>query len=138
MKKYVAARLAVAFVPVVLVPLFVASGEQAPSLRDFMQLKLNHSQKILEGLVREDFAALAKHSQELSLLSLDASWQVLQTAEYTQQSLEFRRAADALTAAAKKKNLDGAALAYVDVTMKCVNCHKYVRSARTPTPKSDK
>jgi cytochrome c556 len=105
-------------------------GQQAPGPRDFMRLKLDHSQKTLEGLALEDYDKMAKHSQELSLLSLAASWQVLQTPEYAQQSLEFRRAADALTAAAKKKNLDGAALAYVDVTMKCVNCHKYVRGVR--------
>ena len=47
-----------------------------------------------------------------------------------EHSVEFRRTADAITAAAKKKNLDGAALAYVDMTMKCVNCHKYVRGVR--------
>jgi hypothetical protein len=31
---------------------------------------------------------------------------------------------------AKDKNLDGAALAYVQLTMSCVNCHKYVREIR--------
>jgi len=136
MKKHVLARFAAVLVPLFIVAL--GSGEQIRPTRDFMQLKLDHSQKILEGLVREDFEAMAKHSQELSLLSIDASWQVLQTAEYAQQSLEFRRAADALTAAAKKKNLEGAALGYVDVTMKCVNCHKYVRSVRNPARNSEK
>lgn len=105
-------------------------GQQAGSNSEFMRAKLEHSQELLEGLVLEDFDKMAKNSQELSLLSLAATWQVIQTPEYVQQSLEFRRAADALTSAAKKKNLDGAALAYVNVTMKCVNCHKYVRDVR--------
>jgi hypothetical protein len=55
---------------------------------------------------------------------------VLQTPEYLQQSQDFRRTADAVTEAAKKKNLDGTALAYVELTMKCINCHKYVRGVR--------
>jgi hypothetical protein len=84
----------------------------------------------LENLALEDFQAISKNSQALSLLSLAASWQVMQTPEYAQQSLEFRRAADAMTEAARNRNLDGAALAYVEMTMKCVNCHKYVRGVR--------
>ena len=55
---------------------------------------------------------------------------MLQTEEYLKQSGDFRRAADALTKAAQEKNVDGAALAYLDMTMKCVNCHKYVRDTR--------
>jgi cytochrome c556 len=110
----------------------VSAAQQTTGSRDFMRLKLVASQKVLEGLVREDFEAIAKNAEELRLLSLDASWQVLQTAEYAQQSLEFRRSAEAVTVAAKKKNLDGAALAYLEVTMKCVNCHKYVRAAQMP------
>jgi cytochrome c556 len=109
----------------------VTSWSQQPmGNRDFMRAKLDHAQKVLEGLAMEDHHLIVKHSQELSLLSLAANWQVLQTPEYAQQSLEFRRAVDSLTEAGRKKNLDGAALAYVDVTMKCVNCHKYVRGVR--------
>jgi hypothetical protein len=96
----------------------------------FMRAKLDHSQKLLEGLVMEDFNAINRNAQALSLLSLAASWQVMQTPEYAQQSLEFRRAADAVHQAAEKKNIDAAALAYMDVTIKCVNCHKYVRGVR--------
>lgn len=111
---------------------FAAKGQSqdqaAPKV--FMRAKLDHSQKLLESLVMEDFNGLAKQSQQLSLLSLAASWQVIQTPEYAQQSLEFRRAADAIHNAAEKKNIDGAALAYVEMTMKCVNCHKYVRGVR--------
>ena len=103
----------------------------ADPIEAFMRAKLTHSQEVLEGLTTENYDQIAKHAQELSLLSQAASWNVLQTPEYKQRSLEFRRSADALTKAAKKKNLDGAALAYVDVTLKCVNCHKYVRGVRT-------
>ena len=66
-------------------------------------------------------------AQQLSLASEDASWQVLQTEDYARQSAEFRHSCDRLRKAARERNLDGAALAWMEVTMKCVQCHKYVR-----------
>jgi hypothetical protein len=108
----------------------VPARAQQGDVDQFMRAKLLHSQKVLEGLTTEDFTMIAKHAQSLSLLSQAAAWQVLQTPEYKQHSTEFRRSADALNKAAEAKNLDGAALAYVDVTLKCINCHKYVRGVR--------
>jgi hypothetical protein len=96
----------------------------------FMRAKLVHSQKILEALALEDFAQLAKHSQDLKLLSQESIWNVLQTEQYVLHSDDFRRRADALTDAAKKKNLDGASLAFVELTLNCVQCHKHVRDVR--------
>ncbi len=111
--------------------LFLPShAQEANKVSEFMRAKLTPSQRVLEGLTIEDFDLIAKHAQEMSLLSQAATWQVLQTAEYRDRSTEFRRSADALSEAAKKKNLEAAALAFVDVTMKCVNCHKYVRHVR--------
>ena len=45
-------------------------------------------------------------------------------------SNDFRRSAAELVEKAKQKNLDGAALSYVDLTLACVKCHKYVRESR--------
>lgn len=42
----------------------------------------------------------------------------------------FRRSAQDLVKSAKDKNVDGAALAYVELTMTCVKCHEYVRDTR--------
>lgn len=96
----------------------------------FMRAKLAHSQNVLEGLAVEDYGLIDKGAQELSLASEDASWQVLQTEDYARQSADFRRSCDSLRKAAKSHNLDGAALAWMEVTMKCVQCHKYVRDVR--------
>lgn len=93
----------------------------------FMRAKLAHSQNVLEGLATEDFDLIERGAQELSLASLDSNWQVLQTEDYVRQSAEFRRACDSLRDAAQRKNLDGATVAWMDVTLKCVQCHKYVR-----------
>jgi cytochrome c556 len=104
--------------------------ENEENISKFMRAKLQHSQKLIESLAMEDYEAMAKSSQEMSLLTLAESWQVLQTADYLHESMAFRRSADAMTAAAKKKNLDGAALAYVEMTMQCVKCHKLVRHTK--------
>ncbi len=97
-------------------------------LKDFMRLKLKYAQGILEGLVIEDYEMIAKNSQDMSLISLDSTWNVLLTEEYSKQSGEFRRTANALTRAADAENIDGATLGYVGLTMRCVNCHKYLRT----------
>jgi hypothetical protein len=102
-----------------------------------MQWKLEHSQKLLAGLALEDHAALAKHAEQLRILSLDASWQVLQTPEYARQSQQFRRTAATLKEAALQHNLDGATLAYVDLTMRCIDCHRYVRKETTAVSRTD-
>lgn len=118
--------------PLGLVLALVAPGisQQEKGNREFMRAKLKHSQEIVEGLAVENFEQIAKNAQQLSLLSQATNWEVFQTEEYLVQSREFRRAADALRNQAKEKKLEGAALAYLDVTMKCINCHKYVRKIR--------
>jgi hypothetical protein len=93
----------------------------------FMRAKLAHSQDVLEGLSLGDFDLIGKGAQELSLVSQDSSWQVLQTEDYARHSAEFRRSCDTLRKAAREENLDGALLAWMEVTMKCVQCHRYVR-----------
>ncbi len=126
-------RLLIATAASVLVAtLMIAHGftQKTDNVEEFMRAKLVHSQKVIEGLTTENFEMIAKNAQEMSLLSQATTWQVLQTPGYMQRSGEFRRSVDALTEAAKKQNLDGATLAYVDVTLKCVECHKYVRGVR--------
>ena len=105
-------------------------SQRANRVEKFMQAKLENAQQVLEALATEDYRAIAKHSQELSLLSHAANWQVLQTRDYQRHSEEFRRHADALTKAGQEENLDGATLSYMQLTLSCVNCHKYVRSTR--------
>ena len=107
-----------------------ARSQQRDTVGVFMRAKLDHSQKVLEGLTTEDFEMISKSAAQMEVLSQEAAWQVLQTPEYRQQSLEFRRATKSLKSAADKEDLNGAALAYVDLTMKCVKCHQYVRTVR--------
>ena len=109
---------------------FPVRGEQPNQVREFMRPKLQHSQKLLEGLALEDFDLIAKEAQELSLLSQAANWQVLQTEDYLHHSEQFRRAANKVRDAANDKNLDRATLGYFELTAQCVYCHKHLRAVR--------
>jgi hypothetical protein len=132
--------LAVTLVPAGAWTLLARQGEQKPAppppirrtndVGAFMRLKLNHAQKVLEGIALEDFPAIAKNAQAMSLLVEDENWAVYQTPEYRHFSSDFRRISDQLMKEGREKRLDAAALAYVQLTMSCVNCHKYVRDAR--------
>ena len=110
------------------------AGPQTDQVAAFMRAKLGHSQNVLEGLALEDFELIARGAHDLSLASQASSWQVLQTEDYVRHSAEFRRACDGLRAAAGAKNLDGALVAWMDVNMKCVQCHRYVRDEERDVP----
>ena len=104
-----------------------AQPHEGLTTKEFMREKLGHSQKALEALALEDFVTLAQQSKKLSAMTQEATWQVFQNPDYAQHSATFRRHANALTKAAQDKNLDAATLAYVRLTMSCVDCHKFVR-----------
>jgi hypothetical protein len=104
-----------------------AQNKKSRATKEFMRDKLELTQGILEGLAVENFDLILSRSQRLSAMSQEVGWKVFENPDYEQQSIAFRRNVDALTKAAKNKNLDGATLAYVRATMSCVECHKYVR-----------
>lgn len=111
-------------------PAMSGRGGEADKVDDLMRKKLDHSQKVLEGIALNDFDKIARHAEELIAVSKLAEWRVLKTPQYELHSNDFRRIADTIVREAKAKNLDGATLAYVDLTLTCVKCHKYVREVR--------
>jgi hypothetical protein len=114
-----------------LLPTLGAQEKPPPTRRDFMRQKLEFSKQILEGLTVENYDTIGKNSRALRQLSLAAQWEVptIPSAnEYIVFTGEFQRLCEELNAKAKEKNIDGATLAYLRLTMSCVNCHKYVRS----------
>jgi hypothetical protein len=95
-----------------------------------MKRKLVSSQKVLEGLAVIDFKTIAQHAEELIAISKEAEWKVIKTPRYELFSNDFRRTADELVKYANEKNVDAAALSYVELTLTCVKCHKHVRESR--------
>ena len=118
--------------PVMIVPLLALGIALAQSrgnrpAKEFMRDKLELSQQVLEGLATEDYGLIVSKGTRLSAMTKDADWRLFENSAYDQQSLTFRRHVDALVKSAKNKNLDAATLAYVRMTMSCVDCHKLIR-----------
>ena len=109
----------------------VRGAEQRPRSRaEFMRTKLEYSKQALAGLTLEDFDAIAKSARALRLLSQAAEWEVPtipNATDYVALTREFQLMTDEMANKAREKNIDGATLAYLRLTMNCVNCHKYVR-----------
>ncbi|MFN0050751.1 MAG: hypothetical protein ACKV0T_01080, partial [Planctomycetales bacterium] len=97
-------------------------------LKNFMRKKLDASQKVLEGLAVEDFDLISQGAKQLKATSAAADFMVHNDPLYGQHADDFRRIAARLEKAGKEQRLEGAALAYMDMTMSCVECHKFVRN----------
>jgi hypothetical protein len=123
-------KVVLAAVAVVLVIPFLSGHGGEKKLAALMHKKLENAHKVLEGLALNDFKMIAKHAEELIDISKEAEWTVITTPQYEIHSRDFRRAAETLVKSARDKNLDAAALSYVELTLTCVNCHKYVREVR--------
>ncbi len=128
-----AAVLALASLP--FVPAFSVgwAGQQEKQNRsEFMRRKLEFSKNVLEGLALEQYSMIEKNAKALKILSEAAEWDVPtipNATDYVALTSEFQRHADDLVKSARQGNIDGATLAYVKLTMNCVQCHKYVRFA---------
>lgn len=97
---------------------------------EVMRLKLTASQEVLRGLALQDFGLMRTNAVKLSRFSRAAGWAARQSPEYELFTTEFRRAADELARAAEARNIDGATVAYTQMTFSCVSCHKYMRGAK--------
>ena len=99
-------------------------------LTNFMRQKLEASGWILEGLTSEDSKLVIKGARALTEMSNAEKWQVQNDVMYRQFSGEFQRSVQSLLEAAEKENFDAAALKWIDTTLKCLECHKFVRGMR--------
>ena len=105
-------------------------GYQKKAVEELMQKKLDRSQKLLAGIALNDFDEIRKNAEDLLDISKVAEWRVLKTPRYELFSNEFQRNAEEIIKAARARNLDGATVGYVDMTLTCVKCHKHVREVR--------
>jgi hypothetical protein len=100
----------------------------------WMRKKLEYSEKILGGLAAADFDTIGKTARTMNALTHMEKWVRGTTPEYRTQLHLFEHANQQLIRSADKENLDGAALAYVQLTLSCVNCHKVVRDLNGAKP----
>jgi len=92
-----------------------------------MRKKLDHAQKILEAIALNDLAKLGQQAEGLLEVRKEAGWLVYKTPEYERNSDDFRRTLEKLVQQAKDKDLESAKLTYLEMTMTCFHCHRYVR-----------
>src|SRR5262245_60293742 len=114
-------------IPLLAITVTLAQSRRNRAAKEFMREKLELSQRVLEGLATEDYALMISKGTRLSAMTKGADWRLFENPDYEQQSLLFRHQVDALVKAAKDKNLDAVTLAYVRMTMSCVDCHTLVR-----------
>jgi hypothetical protein len=96
----------------------------------WMRRKLEVSQNILDGLTRADFDKVGANAETLTVLSYLEKWARADDPAYQRQVGLFDYASRDLIRQAREKNLDGATLAYHQLTVSCVRCHKLVRDAK--------
>ena len=118
---------------VLLLALLAGQGQPEPRVntKDVMKFKLYFAQRVLEGITMENFDLIATNAQKLNGLSQATDWRLRQTPEYQKFTADYSRQASALSKAAKDRNVDAATVAYFQLTVSCVNCHRYLRGAST-------
>jgi hypothetical protein len=101
--------------------------DKAKASSFWMKQKLAASQNILAGLTKEDYVAIEKNAQSMVLVGYLEKWVRSDTPRYQKMMKDFEYANKSLVLAAREKNLDGATVAYVQLTFSCVQCHKHIR-----------
>ncbi|MEX0715742.1 MAG: hypothetical protein WD066_04110 [Planctomycetaceae bacterium] len=104
------------------------TAEEKKALSEHMRAKLAASSEILEGLCTEDFDLIAKGAKELGRVSATEKWRISNDAIYRHHSAEFTRVVKELEKSAGEKSLEGCSLRWVEATMTCIECHRFVRA----------
>jgi hypothetical protein len=94
----------------------------------WMQRKLEFSKQILAGIATADFEKMVENGEAMRKLSTIEGFIRGRTPGYRTQLQVFEDSADEIVRQAKKDNVDGAALAFTQLTISCVNCHKQLRA----------
>lgn len=111
------------------VTITILPAQQTPPAPTVMELKLSSAQGILSGLATEDYERISTHANSLLALAKQ-QWIDQESPEYRAQLKDFWLVLEGLQANARERNLDGVTLSYVQMTLSCVKCHKYLREAR--------
>lgn len=93
----------------------------------WMDKKLEYTQSILRGLATGDLEDVADKGEQMRLLSRVEGWIRNRKPGYQAQFQAFQFANAEIVRNAKADNLDGAAMAFQQLTISCVSCHKMLR-----------
>jgi len=93
----------------------------------WMKKKLEYSQNILAGLATEDFELIGKNARAMNKLNVLEQWLHAKSSAYRTQLKLFGFANRQLIRMADDENLDGCNVAYLQLTLSCIHCHRVVR-----------
>lgn len=122
---HVAAVLALACMAFSVCP---TNGQDKASM--WMKQKRDLTLNILAGLTEGDFEKVNANATAMNFLGHLEKWARAGQPEYKQQTTYFAFANRELIRHAKEKNIDGATLAFGQLTTSCVQCHKIVRDTK--------
>lgn len=94
----------------------------------WMEKKMEYSQSILRGLATGDLKQVANTAEQMRLLSKVEGFIRGKKPGYRIQLQVFELANREIERQAKADNLEGAAMAFHQLTTSCVSCHKLIRS----------
>jgi cytochrome c556 len=102
------------------------SSDEKP-MSFWMEKKLEYSQSLLRGLATGDFKAIAVGGRQLRTLSRVEGFVRNRNDDYRAHLNTFQRVCDEIVRQAEKENLEGATLAFNQLTVSCVSCHRSLR-----------
>jgi hypothetical protein len=98
--------------------------ENLPAL---MLAKLASTQKVVAGLVSEDFSEVRRGAEEMIRICDATDWAGHSDQIYAHHRTELKRQSQKLIKLADDRNLDGAAYTYMHSLTTCISCHQYCR-----------
>ncbi len=105
-----------------------AAGSEKATASIWMEQKMKLSRQIMEGLARGKLADVDTSARAMRTLSRIEGWaRRSDTKEYRRQLKYFNQATEEIIRQAQKDNLDGATLAFTQMTLSCVACHQELR-----------
>jgi hypothetical protein len=99
-------------------------------VESLMKAKAGYAHRLLDAVVMGELETAREQAFRLKAVAETADWNVMDTPEYVRESEAFLRATERLLQAAGSKNHEATALAYVELTLSCVHCHRYVNANR--------
>lgn len=106
----------------------VLTSQSDPTTRTLMKAKASYAHNLLDAVVQEDFETIRDQAFRLKAVTETADWNATEAPWYVHESDAFIRATDQLYEAAKAEDGNAATLAFMDLTMRCVQCHRGMRS----------
>lgn len=95
--------------------------------RLYMRAKLASSQRVMEGLVAENYDLIIDGATQMKDISHASYWPKTVDEVYQHYSVEFRRQCDKLKSQAERRDLQAAHYTYLHLSTTCIDCHNYVR-----------